>query len=449
MSKKQAVLLIHGIGEQRPMDTLRCFVDAVWTTDTSLHNPNIKDGRDAMWSKPDTVSKSFELRRLTTPQNRANIRTDFFEFYWAHLMEGTGYGHVVAWMKTILLRSPASVPRHLLFAYLMLWLMVLTAIGFAVYAVTSRGGAPNLVPEWIAWVVSAVLVPIIGVVVKNIIGDAARYLHIAPTNIQRRHEIRQAGVELIKNLHDRGYDRIIVVGHSLGSVIGYDILTHAWPEYHAADPTTPNPADPKNPLAAPNASIAALENLETLAARKPTNPPKTIPDAQRDYFVEIRNNGNKWRVSDFVTLGSPLAHAEILLAADADALRAKTIAREFPSCLPALEKLTRNHQTVEWFSFDATSKGRHRKPHHAAVFAPTRWTNLYFPCTVVVHGDIVGGRIAPVLGGGVTDVSVETSLGGGFFTHTKYWTPEKGGPSIHVARLRKALDLADDARVTA
>ena len=28
---KQAVLLIHGIGEQRPMDTLRGFVDTVST----------------------------------------------------------------------------------------------------------------------------------------------------------------------------------------------------------------------------------------------------------------------------------------------------------------------------------------------------------------------------------------------------------------------------------
>jgi len=31
--KKQAVLLIHGIGEQRPMDTLRGFVETVWTSD--------------------------------------------------------------------------------------------------------------------------------------------------------------------------------------------------------------------------------------------------------------------------------------------------------------------------------------------------------------------------------------------------------------------------------
>jgi hypothetical protein len=37
---KQAVVLIHGIGEQVQMDTLRGFVDAVWTTDSSLRRPN-------------------------------------------------------------------------------------------------------------------------------------------------------------------------------------------------------------------------------------------------------------------------------------------------------------------------------------------------------------------------------------------------------------------------
>ena len=38
MSKKQAVLLIHGIGEQKPMDTLRGFVDVMWTSDTTIHH---------------------------------------------------------------------------------------------------------------------------------------------------------------------------------------------------------------------------------------------------------------------------------------------------------------------------------------------------------------------------------------------------------------------------
>ena len=75
MVKRQAVLLIHGIGEEKPMDTLRRFVDTVWTRDTAVHHEFA--GSD-VWSKPDTVSESYELRRLTTPKNKAEIRTDFF-----------------------------------------------------------------------------------------------------------------------------------------------------------------------------------------------------------------------------------------------------------------------------------------------------------------------------------------------------------------------------------
>jgi hypothetical protein len=48
---------------------------------------------------------------------------------------------------------------------------------------------------------------------------------------------------------------------------------------------------------------------------------------------------SKWRVTDFVTLGSPLAHADILLARDRVGLEAKQNDREFPTCLPVLEKV--------------------------------------------------------------------------------------------------------------
>lgn len=64
------------------------------------------------------------------------------------------------------------------------------------------------------------VVPIVGLVLQHIVGDAARYLHVAPRNVQRRHGIRQAGIKLLNALHDRGYKPIAVVGHSLSSVIG-------------------------------------------------------------------------------------------------------------------------------------------------------------------------------------------------------------------------------------
>ena len=112
---KQAVLLIHGVGFQRPMRTLRGFVEAVWTTDSSLRRPHVPA---QVWSKPDTIADSFELRRLTTAQNTHGVRTDFFEFYWAHLLEGTTLQQVFLWLRSLLWRNPLRIPRPLLFAWL-------------------------------------------------------------------------------------------------------------------------------------------------------------------------------------------------------------------------------------------------------------------------------------------------------------------------------------------
>jgi hypothetical protein len=70
MSGKQAVVLIHGIGEQRPMETLRNFVRSVWIEGDQLKHPYATPG---LWSKPDDVSESFELRRLTTSKSPSRL----------------------------------------------------------------------------------------------------------------------------------------------------------------------------------------------------------------------------------------------------------------------------------------------------------------------------------------------------------------------------------------
>ena len=238
MVKKQAVLLIHGIGDQKPLETLRKFVTAVWTRNGRVHNEYTGSH---YWSKPDDISESFELRKFTTPQNHSRVSTDFFELYWAHLMEGTTYGHVVAWLKTLMLRRPGTLSAQLKPVYWFLWAATLLALTLIIYTGLNIRENDPLLPAWASTLITLLLVPAIGFVVKNVVGDAARYLHVAPANVQSRHAIRHAGVKVLEELHKRGYSRIIVVGHSLGSVIGYDLLKHAWPMYNAKKPSTDNP----------------------------------------------------------------------------------------------------------------------------------------------------------------------------------------------------------------
>lgn len=450
--RRQAVLLIHGIGEQRPMDTLRSFVDAAWVRATDIHKAfAAKNAGAIIWSKPDTISESFELRKLTTTQNIAGIRTDFFEFYWQHLLQGTTYGHVLAWLKTLLLRRPSTVPAQLRTVYWLLWAVSIAAIALALYATASAAAdqAP-LISPWLSAVTSVALLPAIGFIIRSIVGDAARYLHVAPANVQCRHAIREAGISLLTNLHQREYERILIVGHSLGSVIGFDILTHAWPRYHRLVSVSATP------------TVVGLDALEAFAQEKAEV--ATIQARQRAYFNELMANGNPWRVTDFITLGSPLAHAAILLAHDKTDLRSKQHQREVPTCLPTPELLKRGHQLVSRFSFElgTGTHAQHRVPHHAAVFAPTRWTNLYFPSRKLVVGDLIGGPLHDVMGLGIRDVEVTTTLRRGLFSHTLYWkmpadlqsaptehlgnqtqaiAPKEAPP--HIIALREALDLVD------
>lgn len=426
---KQAIILIHGVGEQVPMDTLRGFVEAVWTTDPSVIGP----GRtNQVWSKPDEISRNFELRRLTTAENTRGQRTDFFEYYWADLMADTKLAQVAAWVWVLLLRSPRRIPGQLRGLWWAVWVLGLGVL--ALWLNHFQQWWPE--PAGLRWLYlwgAPVLWAALSWVLIHFAGDAARYLHVAPANIQSRRQIRETGVQLVQELHASGkYDRIVVVGHSLGTVIGYDILTQLWARHNDA-----------YVLPAASAASPALEVLEQLARSQPAQPSAAYAQAcqaaQADYAAELRARGNRWLVTDFVTLGSPLAHATFLMAKTPAAFGEKKTEREFPTCLPALEDINGQRQ----FSY-ANAAGI-RLPHHAAVFGPVRWTNLYFPCRWTLWGDVIGGPAGPAFGPGVKDIPVETSLNGGVFTHTCYWDlPRPLLPNAipsHIRTLRDSLKL--------
>ena len=84
-----------------------------------------------------------------------------------------------------------------------------------------------------------------------------------------------------------------------------------------------------------------------------------------------------------------------------------------------------------------------RVPHHAAVFAPVRWTNLFFPPRLTLWGDLVSGALAPVFGPGIRDVPLTTRQRAGLLSHTLYWRLPKGADDApHVRALRASLGLA-------
>jgi hypothetical protein len=416
--QRQAVVIIHGIGEQRPMQTLRNLVDGVLADYV---------GKPRFWSKPDRISDTLELRRLVASRKAVRISTDFYELYWAHLMTGTSWKHVIAWIRVLLLRLPTKVPKRLLPIWFLSWLLVVGA-GLAIWQFDLT--SPATIAKWGALGTAAFfLVRLVGKSLGlHYAGDAARYLSATPDNIAVRHSVRSQALTLLRGLHAdplRRYDRIIVVGHSLGSVIAYDAISHLWQETHDKHGSPPV------------VDQHAFKDLEALIHAGAPDP-AAFRQAQRALWSEQRALGIDWRITDLVTLGSPLAHANFLMADDETDFAERVEQRVLPTCPPTLEDgrdigyLSRVYEVGD-------QKRTIRLLHHAAPFACTRWTNLYFP------GDIIGGPVAPRLGWGVEDHKVRSKQLGGlggwlWSSHTRYWRTDEGEA---LGVFRTALNLGD------
>jgi hypothetical protein len=159
-----------------------------------------------------------------------------------------------------------------------------------------------------------------------------------------------------------------------------------------------------------------------------------------------------WKISDFVTLGSPLTHADFVLAPTKEKFGEAATRREYPLCPPFFEPNMDkhdDHDLDEVFSFRPVGEKKSDPwfPHHAAVFAPVRWTNLYNNHAYLIFGDIISGPVAGLFGNGVADVQVK--MGRRLFTHNAYWTwrPAYESPKMlpdHIQIMRDALNLRDD-----
>jgi hypothetical protein len=455
---KQAVVLIHGIGEQQPMDTVRRFVKAVLTP--------MGPDEPAYWNKPDRMSELFELRRL---QSRGQPATHFFEYYWAYNLSGTKIWDLAVWLFGLVIRPWRDIPPGARTLWLVSRLLLLAAAVFLLLG----GGA-----IWKDWVDSLSKVGAASLLLTGALflaqyllvfylGDAARYLSPRPRNIKLRQKIRSEGIRLLRELHKSGeFDRIILVGHSLGSVIAYDIITHLWQEYHDAVPW----AQLEDPLkdkvrrcmkeqVSPQPVIR--DELSRTAAQLQADG-KGLDDFQKCQLAgwrEQRLFGAGWKITDLITLGSPLAHASLLMAGSARDFLERTCDRELPTCPPQRDKHMKGYAYSAPQSYDV-GDGKGYTPlilHHAAPFAVTRWTNLYFPAALGLFGDLVGGPLRPVFGLGVKDIPVSTATWRGLagrtlVAHTSYWRvgdddkPGAKGKDPRVPALfalRQALDLSN------
>jgi hypothetical protein len=518
-SPKQAVVVIHGMGEQRPLETLREFVRTVYQLDPKFGADALADG-NPISMVPDSATGSSELRRITT-HSKVGHRTDFFEFYWADVMNGTPLELVTSWISGLLIRSPFRVPPSLRIwlAWLTLWAIALALVFLAglvfypavfdnspivlaardwlrlerfnlAYAMAGLGGLlilwrlirtrplahaklllpgaliaiaallylmpPELAADVRVW--ATILWVFFGwlftAMVGPYLGDVVRYVRATPQTVGKRKEVRERGLALLRALHDQKgpdgepyYRRIVIVGHSLGSIVAYDLLQLFWEE---AGPThrwyakTPNAA-PWMPSAG-TARAMAKANLHVVAAanNQPFNA-KVFATDQREFCEELGKDEPKWRISDLITLGSPLSHSDFLVTDSKDQLEENFAERRFSTSPP------RPDPVLPAKSMTYFEGNRGPFAHFASVFSAVRWTNIYDKHWFPLLGDIVSGDCQPLFGEGIEDHRVKITrpiwipIAARFFTHTRYWSWHKsydpGAPPQHIAILRSALDL--------
>jgi hypothetical protein len=417
---RQAVVLIHGIGDQQPMTTLRDFIGGIF--------PGAGGGDARVFSKPDRVSQVLETRRMSADATVAGSPTDFYELYWAHLLQGTTLGHVRDWFAVLLVRRPAEVPRRLRLVWAAGWSLVLLALA-VLLSLSSSDSKALLGGLGVAGVLVLVLRDVAARVALSHVGDAARYLRPAPENIEVRRAIRTAGLEVIRRLHDepmQRYDRIVIVGHSLGSVIAYDVLTHLWQEMHWRHT---KPSAPRQP-----AYGAMKERL--VGGQGGAGDLASFQQMQSALLREERALGMPWKVTDLVTVGSPLTYAGYLMADRRYPLEARTRSRELPTCPPQLEDARDVGYLSPSYTHGGGTTSQKKLLHHAALFACTRWTNLYF------EHDIIGGPLRHLFGDGVEDVPLvgTTRRARSLLSHVLYWHPSEGAAC---QGLKRAMRLGE------
>jgi hypothetical protein len=164
-------------------------------------------------------------------------------------------------------------------------------------------------------------------------------------------------------------------------------------------------------------------------------------------------------ISDLVTFGSPLTHAEFLIAADRADLEVRKAARELPQSPPfrefidpnVLKRAEATHampianpaNQARLMSYPVAGVIDAWMMHHAAPFAVVRWTNVYDPAALVFFGDVISGPVAGSFGPAIIDVNLKRLRGGRqsrTFTHTKYWALDEAS---RIAACRRAVNLLD------
>jgi pimeloyl-ACP methyl ester carboxylesterase len=294
-----------------------------------------------------------------------------------------------------------GVRRMLVFGLLAGALVALIAIAVArLPEAGTQTEGPNGVAQAIVAVIGGAA---LGWIVNHL-GDALRYLDSNPNNHEIREALTRSGADLLARIHaDGNHDRILIVAHSMGTMVAYDMLLRYWQRVfeRLRGSTVAAHADFEERIV-PRLYKAVLDDPDKLAPDRIDRNGLVTPSAldpelsakeEAQHHVATWLSGApdgspRWLVTDLVTLSCPYTYADYTLPG----LGARFLARRMASDPPITQTMLPD------FRYSESGVMRF---HQAAVFAATKWTNVFY------DNDVVGGPIAPVFGPGVRDVAIE------------------------------------------
>lgn len=423
MSNRQAVVIIHGIGEQRPLKTLRSFVTSLLNYEKYLNNED--EFERNWWIKPDKVNKSYELRKITA-KNREDERsiTHFYEYHWAPNMRDTALRHVTSWILEMLRRKPKRLSSKLRMIRAGAWIAIFIFLAFGITSLAVLT-FPDLIRNYFP--IKRILIPIVVITavaylfgrkfIMDSIGDAARYLIPDPDNIAQRQIIRKNGIDLLRALHQKGeYHRIILVGHSLGSVIAYDIITYLWLEVNQNIKVTERVQELLDKMLALAKDLKEDPESDEVQDRFEELQSEIWREIQECKMPKKENNLSNWLISDLVTIGSPLTHASWLMAESESDFKQRKQERQYPIIPPETDN-------------GKYTYGKENKLHHATPFICIKWSNIFYP------GDMIAGELSSKFGFGIRDIEMIPEKNSSFFktslsSHSRYWAKDSTHETI-------------------
>ena len=476
---RTAVVFVHGVGEKRPMQTLDDFVKMALPPRST---PGEK--RWDYYPLPADVTASYEARgfaslpigavgmRAGEPTESEKGPTDIYEYHWSFLMTANKFAGVMPTTLRLFLRRPGNVPDALFGVWRSVW-AVLSAILLAIPALFATGYALNSdVPVWIIGLATSAVVLIFWfglyrVLPKAFVNtttaplvDAARYLDPTPYSYAARRAIRGGLVDLLHALHDGRYSRVVLVAHGVGTHVAYDALTSFWADTHKLHAGPPLSSQTPIPV-----KLEALDSLEASADRLIAD--SDAPGAQQEFqdlqfalWEDLRRQGNPWRITDFVTVGAPMALADLLMArpslssgfkgSDAacrrDLFEGLMRRGALVGCPPRSDAQSVGSCGHTPASYRWKDSKEREVLGPQSPFAVTRWTNYWFPVIRgSSRGDWFGGALGPLFGPGIRDVQVAGNQPERFkrgSAHTEYFShPDKGDEGDMAWHIRRTLAL--------